>query len=129
MSNWTERGLVYVKASDGVHLADESPLGGLVSGCDLMGALLVVEPVADELVCFACLVDARGLDGAGLSAAEAAVVRMFDEAPDADESLRERVARAMSNEVAGNSDYDGPIADLYRQLADAAISVLRGDDA
>ena len=60
-------------------------------------------------------------------------VAAIDAAPDAEESLRERVAHAMyvsdlaDGHVADYLDF----ADLseYRNLADAAIAVMRGDDA
>lgn len=72
-----------------------------------------------------------------LSPVEAATVARFDAAPDAEESLRERVARALfdaENEDLEWDDYAIGVVhdsaqDDYRALADAAIALIRGDDA
>jgi hypothetical protein len=62
--------------------------------------------------------------GTPLSEEEAATVARFDAAPDAEESLRMRVACALWAE-----DGDEWYPSMYLRLADAAIAVMRGDDA
>lgn len=55
-------GLTYVSDGAGdVHLADESPLGGYVTGCDLFGAVRAVDPVPITSLCPECATDAAGL--------------------------------------------------------------------
>jgi hypothetical protein len=47
--------LVHVRDRDGlVHLADESPLGGLATGCDLWDPVIVVAPDPRADVCGEC---------------------------------------------------------------------------
>lgn len=41
-----------------IHLAEESPLGGIVTPCDLFAPVTVVEPVPDAEVCQDCLLAA-----------------------------------------------------------------------
>ena len=72
--------------------------------------------------------------GTELSETEAATVARFDAAPDAEESLRERVAIAIHNadDMGGGTlvRWEDEITvnrDEYRALADAAIAVLRGE--
>ena len=72
---------------------------------------------------------------APLSPREAAIVARFDEAEAAPESLTERVARVILDELDGGpfSDrewrdaFDKGVRDLYRAAADAAIAVMRGE--
>lgn len=66
-----------------------------------------------------------------LTPAEAATVAGFDAAPDAEESLRERVARAMWAAVMDDTSWEMLSAsshDRWRTASEAAIAVMRGDD-
>lgn len=72
-----------------------------------------------------------------LSPTEAATVARFDAAPDAEESLRERVAKALYGVditiLGGDVDWQRlqrvmpHMVATYRSYADAAIAVLRGE--
>lgn len=47
--------LIFVRDDAGaVHLADESPLGGMVTECDHFGRVTVCEPVAEAELCDDC---------------------------------------------------------------------------
>jgi len=63
-----------------------------------------------------------------LSAEERQVVERFEAAPAAEESLRERVARAIHAADEWDCSHDWPCenADLWRRYADAALAVLSG---
>ncbi len=58
MSAYSDAGFTYVRDDGGVvHLADESPLGGLVTACDLFGRITVVDEVPDDRLCGDCRED------------------------------------------------------------------------